>query len=158
MDPPKPLCERCGAPAIVHVTSEGPAGCGVRHLCLDCADREDPTVNQEERGLNHAAILIVTGLMTVVLCVFADVLRFGGGQGFGYKQIVGLVLAGGGVIVGAVTRIPTLYVVGVMTGGLALLADYIHFGKSPGFGREQMAGTAVGIIIVIVGGVLARRR
>ena len=158
MDLPRPVCERCGAPAIVHVTSEGAAGCGVRHLCLDCADRQDAAGHREERGLNHAAILIVTGLMILVLSLFADVLRFGGSHGFGYKQVVGLVLAGGGMLLGAITRISTLYVIGIMAGGMTLLADYIHFGKSPGFGLEQMAGTGVGISMVVVGGLLAGRR
>ena len=157
MDPLKPGCERCGQPAIVHITSEGNAG-GVRHLCLDCADREDAMVRRVERGLNHAAILIVTGLMGLFISVFADVLNWGEGQAFGYKQLVALVLAGGGVLVGAVTRIPTLYVVGVITGGLTLVADWVQFGKSPGFGWEQMTGTVIGILLIIAGVGLARRR
>ncbi len=158
MDPSKPVCERCGAPAIVHFTGEGPAACGVRHLCLDCADRRDAAPFRKERGLNHAAIVLVTGMMILMITLFADVLRFGGGQGFGFKQMIGLIFAGGGLLVGAVTRIPTLYVVGGIAGGLTLLADYVQFGKSPGFGLEQMTGLGVGFSILLLGMVLAARQ
>ncbi len=158
MDPPKPVCERCGRPAIVHISTGEASGSGMRHLCLECADREDIAVRRQERGLNHAAILIVAGLIVLVISLFADVLRWGEGEAFGYKQMAGLVLAGGGVLVGAVTRIPTLFVVGLLVGGLTLSADYIGFGKSPGFGLEQVAGTAVGILLAAAGGLLAGRR
>jgi hypothetical protein len=157
MDTSKPLCERCGAPAIVHITSENSAGSGVRHLCLNCADSEDAAVRRTNRGLDHAAILIVTGLMALIISGFADVLKWGNGGAFGYKQIIAVFLAGGGLLIGAAARIPTLYLLGLVTGGLTLIADYARFGNSPGYGVEQCAGVIAGAILLGAGIFVARR-
>lgn len=158
MDPPKPVCEHCGQPAVVHVTSEGPGGTGVRHLCLNCADIEDTVAHREELGLNRAAVLLAAGLMILTISLLADVLRFGQAEGFGYKQLIGLVLAVGGVLMGAVIRVPTLSAVGIVIGGLAIAADYAGFGSHPGFGWQQVAGAALGLILVAAGLLKARRR
>ncbi len=151
MDPPKPVCEHCGHPAVVHVTSEGPAGTGVRHLCLHCADLEDAVVHREEPGLNRAAIFVVAGAMILAISLLADVLEFGQGAGFGYKQAIGLALALGGVLMGAVVRVPTLCAVGVVIGGLTIVADYAGFGNYPGFGWQQWIGSILGLALVVLG-------
>ncbi len=44
-----------------------------------------------------------------------------------------------------------LLVVGIGLLGASLLADVIGIGDSPGFGRQQTAGTAAGVVITGVG-------
>ncbi len=44
-----------------------------------------------------------------------------------------------------------LLVVGIGLLVASLLADVIGFGDDPGFGRQQTAGTAAGVIIAAIG-------
>ncbi len=49
-----------------------------------------------------------------------------------------------------------LLVVGIIVLIVSVAADAIGFGM-PGFGPRQMAGTAVGAIVAVVGAILMRR-
>jgi peptidoglycan/LPS O-acetylase OafA/YrhL len=51
----------------------------------------------------------------------------------------------------------TLTVVGLIVGLLFALADAIGLGGSPGFGRSQIIGIVMGVIILIVGLVILAR-
>jgi peptidoglycan/LPS O-acetylase OafA/YrhL len=51
----------------------------------------------------------------------------------------------------------TLAVVGLIVGLLFALADAIGLGGSPGFGRSQIIGIVVGVVILIVGVVIFAR-
>ena len=44
-----------------------------------------------------------------------------------------------------------LLLVGIGLLGASLLADVIGIGDNPGFGRQQTAGTAAGVVITAVG-------
>ncbi len=44
-----------------------------------------------------------------------------------------------------------LLLVGVGLLGASLLADVVGIGDNPGFGRQQTAGTAAGVVIAAVG-------
>lgn len=50
-----------------------------------------------------------------------------------------------------------LLVVGIIVLIVSVAADAIGLGGSPGFGYKQVAGTAIGVIAAVVGGILMRR-
>ncbi len=50
-----------------------------------------------------------------------------------------------------------LIVVGLVVLILALAADVFGIGGAPGFGRYQIAGAVVGVIVAVVGLILALR-
>ena len=51
----------------------------------------------------------------------------------------------------------TLAVVGLIVGLLFALADAIGLGGSPGFGRSQIMGVIVGVVILIIGVLIVAR-
>lgn len=51
-----------------------------------------------------------------------------------------------------------LLIVGIVVLIISVAADAIGLGGSTGFGYNQMAGTAVGAIVAIVGAILMRRK
>ncbi len=55
-------------------------------------------MNQRTIGIS----LLIIGLALAALSVTADLIGLGEGSGFGYKQIAGLVVGVGGIIVGLV--------------------------------------------------------
>ena len=59
-----------------------------------------------------------------------------------HKRTIGLALLIGGIIVLIIS----------------VAAEAIGLGSDPGFGYQQMAGTAAGAIVAIVGAILMRRR
>ena len=148
---PKQTCDICDAPAIVRISNDSGHGSAMRHLCLDCADAEERSVSRQASGLNHAVVLVVVGLTVLVMSTFADVLKFGEMKGFGKWQQLGVLLAAGGVLLGAMTSTSTVLVLGLITGVVALLADWLEFGNAGGFGGQQILGCALGAGLVAVG-------
>ena len=55
-------------------------------------------MNQRSFGI----ILLIIGLALAALSLTADLISLGVGGGFGYKQIAGLVVGVGGIIIGLV--------------------------------------------------------
>lgn len=106
--------------------------------------------------MNTAAVILVAGFYLASLSLFADVLGFGGSEGFGWQQGAGVVLGGVLLLTGALLRVPTLLVIGLATGALTLLADWLALGDSEGFGGHQVLGTFAGVALIAVGLVLAR--
>lgn len=153
----RPPCERCGAPALVNISNDEGGRVTVRRLCLKCADEPAPA-RRGEYSLNYSAILSSVGVAMILLSVFADWLGFGKTPGFGWKQDIGVVLAGILVLVATVVRIPTLLAIGVLTGILSLLADAFHFGDDPGFGWHQVVGVFFGAVLMAAGILEARRK
>ena len=51
-----------------------------------------------------------------------------------------------------------LLIVGIVVLIISVAPDAIGLGGSPGFGHNQMAGTAAGAIVAIVGAILMRRK
>jgi|ADurb_Total_1213_FD_contig_21_2546754_length_243_multi_2_in_0_out_0_1 hypothetical protein len=51
-----------------------------------------------------------------------------------------------------------LIVVGLVIAALSLTLDLIGFGRDPGFGYVQQAGTAAGVIVFAAGLLLALRK
>ncbi len=154
----KPVCEICGVPAVVHINDQASEGATMRHLCFQCADREDMSSATRTRRLNFGAVLAAVGLMLLVISLLADVLAFGDAEGFGWQQLSGVALAGILVLVGAVMRIPTLLVAGLIGVVMTILADWLAFGSAEGFGWRQILGCVVGLILVVSGVSLARRQ
>ena len=146
------VCEMCGA--------EIPAGDGARdpggsRLCPRCVGLHHPASHGRRGGLNRPAILIATGLITLVISLLADTVAFGRAKGFGWRQLLAAGIAGVFFLCGGILRIPTLVVVGLLAGGLSLLADLLKFGASPGFGVHQVAGCGLGLLLVVLGWRLA---
>lgn len=150
-------CEVCGEPAIVHISSENADGATLRHLCLQCAADEDEVLPRDQR-LNLAAILLVVGLFILIISLFADALAFGGHEGFGWQQQIGLALAGVLVLTAAVMRTSTLLVIGLMTCVITVLADWLGLGNSEGFGIQQIIGSLLGLLLIGVGWLIVRRK
>lgn len=157
MSDPRPACEKCGVPAVVHVTNDGGTGTHVRHFCLRCADAEETDGARGEPGLNRAAVLIAVGLLVLATSVLADVLKIGAGEGFGLWQRLGVLVAGLLVLMATLTRTLTLLVIGLITGAVTVLADWLGLAGTEGFGLKQMFGSAAGVLMVVMGLLLGRR-
>ena len=153
-----PICETCGVPAVVHINSGAYAGPRMRHLCFGCADREDMSAASRKQGLNPGAVLAAVGLMMLVISLLADVLAFGGSEGFGWRQLLGVALAGVMVLIGAAMWVPTLLAVGLIGVAMTILADWLAFGSADGFGWQQALGCLVGVGLAFGGLDQARRR
>jgi len=155
----EPLCEKCRAPANVHIRNDRAVVGTVRHLCMRCvAEQQDALTSRPDRPLNHCAVLISIGLFVLVISTLADVLKFGRYEGFGWKQLTGVGVAGVLVLTGAVVRVPTVLVIGLITGALAVLADWSAFGSSPGFGWQQTSASLAGGALIAIGLIGACRR
>ena len=98
----RPICEMCGVPAVVHINSGASAAPTMRHFCFGCADTEDMRAASRKPGLNPGAVIAAVGLMMLVISLLADLLAFGGSEGFGWRQLLGVALAGVMVLIGAV--------------------------------------------------------
>ena len=153
---PKPVCERCGAPAVVHIRNEVAGEVVVRHVCLQCADAEENAPPPRERALNLPVALMIVGSIILLTSVFADVLGFGSAGGFGWQQWSGIALAGVLALAGAIMQIPTLLLIGLITGALTVLADWLGLGNVKGFGWQQMLGSAVGVAVIALAWAVAR--
>jgi uncharacterized membrane protein len=154
---PRSACEKCGAPALVTITNEDPSGATTRFLCLSCAEVEESAVLHRDRYLNYSAILLTVGAVVLGISLFADQLRFGNSEGFGLKQYFGMSVAVMLVLTAALIRVPTLMVIGLLTGSLTILADMFRFGQEQGFGWHQMLGTILGITLLAAGLLESRR-
>jgi hypothetical protein len=154
----KPACERCGAVALVHITSEAASEISVRHLCLHCADLEESAPLTRDRYLHYGAIMMSVGSIILFLSLFADSLKFGNSEGFGPLQQLGLGMALICVFTAALIRVPTLMIIGVVGGLLTILADVFQFGHDPGFGWHQKLGALVGATLILTGWLESRRQ
>lgn len=152
------ICERCGARARVHITSERTGSHGMRHLCFDCAEAERPVRQRRKSAFNLGAVCLAVGALFVLLSVFADQLALGDSQGFGAWQTAGLVAAISLIGVGAALRIPTILVIGCCGGLLSVLADKFKLGGAPGFGLGQTTGIVAGSALIVLGIVIAVMR
>ena len=153
----QPVCEVCGAPAIVHFSGGDTVG-SFRHYCLQCADEMQAAPKPVDRSLEQALALLVVGSFILGISVLADSLQFGVSAGFGWKQIAGLVLSGVLVLAGALMGVPAVLSVGLLFGGITILADWLGFGSDEGFGFQQMMGVVVGVCIILGGFVYAWTR
>lgn len=105
-----------------------------------------------------AAVMLVVGTYTLVLSLFADWLSIGSKDGFGWRQWLGMLLAFVLVISGALTRVTAILVMGLLIGGVTILADVLKLGDSSGFGWQQIAGSMVGLVMIGLGVVRGRQR
>lgn len=144
-------CEVCGGPAIVHIRPDAGSDTKIRHLCLKCADAETQSPPPRDRSLDHAAVLLVVGAVVLAISVAADELEFGRSGGFGWRQQAGIGLGGLLLVIGAMIQVPTLMVIGLLTGAVTILADWVALGGAEGFGLKQIAGTLLGLGMILAG-------
>jgi hypothetical protein len=147
----KAICERCGEPARIHITSERTGTVSMRHLCIKCVEIEPRIKTRRKRAFNFGAVLICIGGLGLFISLFADHLAFEHTRGFGRWQTIGMLIASAMIGTGAAMKIPTVMVIGFLGGGLALLADWLNFGSTPGFGRQQWLGSIVSSLLVGAG-------
>lgn len=145
------VCEKCGAPAHMHITSEWTGANRIRHLCFDCAEMEQVVKARRKRAFNLGAVFMVVGSIVVLVSLFADRLYLGTASGFGAWQVIGLALAVILTGIGAILRIPTIMAIGPCVGLVALLAHHLALGDTPGFGRQQLYGCLAGSVMILLG-------
>jgi hypothetical protein len=112
---------------------------------------DEPSAAPRERSLNRGAILICVGVFTLAITLFADQIGFGQESGFGWKQDIALALGAILVAAGALLRIATLLVIGVIIAVLTLLADWLRLGSVEGFGLKQLTGSLLGVVLIVAG-------
>jgi hypothetical protein len=151
------VCRRCGAPLTPADAKPQPPGAIETSLCPQCASDAASARSLQRGGLNAAAVLLSVGAFVLFMSALADWFAFGSAEGFGWKQLLGLGLGGILFLTGAVTRVPTLFVIGLIFGLLALLADWLGFGSAPGFGWHQISGCVLGGVLITLGLLRARR-
>lgn len=101
--------------------------------------------------------MLAIGLFVFTVSALADLLQFGNSEGFGWQQGAGLILAAVLAMMGSLFGVLALVVIGVVIGLLTLLADFFSFGSHPEFGVQQILGSFVGAILMLVGLRLIRR-
>jgi len=151
-------CERCGAPANVHASEVIDGASVIRHFCNDCYDSVHIEPPDRRRRWGEAAVLASVGLVVLALSISADWHRLGKFAGFGWQQKVGVVLGGVVIVFGAVARSPLLLIMGMVTMLLSLMADWLAFGESAGFGWKQMLGTALGVALLLAAYFMTRTK
>ena len=153
----RPVCDVCGAPAITHISNIVRGKLQMRHFCATCTDALDAVpVSGRRRG--QGSILILMGSFVAILSLFADWFAFGRSAGFGWRQMMGMGLAGLIFLLGAIIRVPALIITGAAMGMLTLLADQLGFGSNPGFGWHQRIGTVIGLTMILAGLLVARQK
>jgi len=111
---------------------------------------------QRDYDLNVPAVAIIVGFFVLVISIFADVLGFGESEGFGWEQWTGVALSGVLVLTGGIMQIPTILAVGLITGAITILADWLKIGDIEGFGSQQAWGSVIGASMVVFGVIKAR--
>jgi len=144
--------------AIVHISNVVAGQRITQDLCMACADRRSQSVRESASHFRLrmtrseiGGVLIGVGLFAFSVSAFADVLQFGTSEGFGWQQDVGLALAAMLTLTGSLFGVLMLVVIGVFIGSVTLLADFLAFGSHPGFGTQQMIGSAIGAVILAAG-------
>jgi hypothetical protein len=155
-------CERCRAPARVHILEGYTRGKPMRrHYCLTCADaapHPTPLVSFEHvrSRLSIASMLVFAGLLLVALGIAVDQVGYHGSEGFGWKQTSSLVLGVFFVVLGALLHADLLAILGTVVFLVAVSADVYGPLGSPGFGWRQIAVILAGAVLIALG--LYRRK
>jgi hypothetical protein len=151
-------CQDCGDRAIVHIGHDPEYGNVIRDFCLRCAAADEAAQRRPQKGLNLPAVVVSSGLTILLLSVFADAMTLGHSSGFGWKQDAGIIAGVCLVLVSLAFRVPTLLAIGLQVSGLSLLADWLKLGDGEGFGEQQLIGTIVGALLILLGLAWSRRR
>ena len=151
-------CERCGAPADVHISDVTRGVAQIRNFCAACVDELERGRATYRRRTSESVTLIVFGFIVLGLSVLADYLPLGGAEGFGWRQRQGVVIGGILILLGAIVRARSILLIGVIMASVSMLADLLAFGSAEGFGSQQMFGAALGVAVVATGLWLARKR
>lgn len=157
-------CERCGGPARVSALEGYEDGKPVyRQLCLGCADAAFKSYL--EGGAGHSrplpsvgSLLIVSGMVLAALGFAADLLGIHGSEGFGWRQEGGILVGALVVVVGVLARVDILAIAGAILVGIAAMADVRGLMGAPGFGIRQQAVALTGLMLILGGQLLRRRR
>ena len=163
-DEPPARCDRCGAPARVHVLAGYVEGRPVhRHFCHACADVAYEL--QLEVGAGNArprprvsSLIIAVGVLFAVLGTSFDLFGVEGAAGFGWKQQGGVAIGVLLVVLGGLLRVDAIAIAGAVLFGAAALADVYGLLGSPGFGSKQRFAVAVGVFLVLIGIWLRKRK
>ena len=112
MDANAPVCEVCGAPATSHISNMSGGQLLIRHYCAGCAEAHAETMRAARQQRGRGGVLMLVGAFVLLNSMFADHLHFGLSEGFGWRQMTGLGLAGLLFLIGVFVRVPTLIVGG----------------------------------------------
>jgi cytosine/uracil/thiamine/allantoin permease len=144
-------CEVCGAPAIIHITSDIDSSHRIRHFCMDCASLEERQSLSRKQHLHFSAMIAATGFFILLLSTTADFLKFGADPDLiGWRQMLGLALAVALVGAAAALRVVTLAAIGGIAFVVFMLADLLQFGSSEGFGKHQQIGVILGSALIFL--------
>jgi len=158
-DTTKPVCIRCGQPAVVTVMHDD-ASSVTREYCLRCADERSPAGPTIGRLAASFVPRLLTrlGVLVGVLALLADYLDIPGRDGFGWKQIVGFQLGVVVLTLGTFLRAGVLTVGGMLLVILSLGADYLGVGHSAGLGWKQTLAIPLCVACVVAGVIWERRK
>lgn len=155
-------CDRCLAPARVHVLEGYRSGVPLRrHYCFSCADEtpmNTPPISMEHvrSRLSIASMLLFAGVVLVILGISVDQIGYHGSTGFGWKQTVSLAFGVFCVAIGALLHADLVAILGSIVFGIAVSADLYGPVGAPGFGWRQSAVVLLGALMIGIG--LHRRR
>lgn len=151
-------CERCNAPARVHIGAGPGRQRAVRHFCLDCADQGKSESVRPRWRLNSAALLFSVGAIILGRSAFAHYLVHGYGIAGGwmgkFELAVGVLL----LALGIAYRRLTVILVGCFVLALDAAADCLRLGRDTGLSFGQLAGVVLGLALCAIGIDLAMRR
>jgi hypothetical protein len=157
-------CDRCGAPARVHVLAGYADGRPIgRHFCHACADVAYELHLGAEAGPGRprprvSSLIIVVGVVFAVLGTSFDLFGVKGAAGFGWQQQGGVAAGVLLVILGGLLRVDALAIGGALLFGAAVLADVYGTLGSPGIGLKQQLLVAAGVLLIFAGVWLRRRK
>jgi hypothetical protein len=157
-------CERCGAPARVHVLAGYVEGRPVhRHFCHACADvayelQLEVGVGRVRPRPRVSSLIIAVGVLFAVLGASFDLLGIEGAAGFGWQQQGGMAVGVLLVILGGLLRVDAIAIAGALLFGAAALADVYGTLGSPGIGLKQQFFVAAGVSLILAGIWLRRRK
>lgn len=150
-------CQVCGQPARVKILEGYLSGEPVfRHFCFACAERFHRDMSALETGgpgrrLSYGVLLTLVGFMIVGLGALGDHLGIHGSRGFGWYQLLILGLGLLLMILGALTRVEIMAVMGTLIAGLTACSDLLRLSGAPGVGWKQQTALVLGLVLAAVG-------
>lgn len=117
-----PACRLCGKTSQVHIRIDASTDPLILHYCAACADEEQLPAGKSNTGGHLAAISTFAGSFLMFVSLAPNLLRSEFADVLADQIYLGPALAATLLFIGAVTRVPSLIIMGLFAGGLSFLA------------------------------------